>query len=779
MNIQRPKKNRRIGAFQAASFAACLGLAVGQLHSQEVLRYNRDVRPILADKCFSCHGADSAARKAGLRLDQREAAIEMEVLVPGQPAESALLERILSEDVDLQMPPPETKKTVTPEEREILRRWITEGAPYEPHWSFIAPSRSEIPSSDTRGWAKNPIDNFVWERLDSHGLKPAPEADARTLFRRLSLDISGLPPQVEQVDAFLKDYGEQPEPALDQWIDRLMATQAWGEHRARYWLDAARYGDTHGLHFDNYREMWPYRDWVIRAFNANQPFDQFTREQLAGDLLPDPTTDQLVATGFQRCNITTNEGGTIDEENLALYATDRVQTFGWVYLGLTTNCAQCHDHKFDPFTMKDYYSLAAFFRNTTQQAKDGNVKDGRGPSLVVPVGTDRKRWEALPLEIKQAKTKREQRKKDARQEFTGWLAATSPETLSGEIPRDGLVLHALLNEGEGTAVTAQTPENASFQASGPLDWQAEGQVGAYARFQPGATFDLGGYGDFEKDQSFSYGGWVRPNASIGGAGIIARMDEQANFRGFDLWQQGLSLAVHLVDSWPGNAIKVSTPQPVLKAGQWQHVLATYDGSGKPAGIKIYVNGKPAKLRTDTNNLKADASIRTETPLRLGQRSQGAVFQDGGLQDVRIYERALSADEVLILAETAAARALLEIPADARTDDQNNSLYQYYLSSADPQFPELDRVVATLEQEKQAIQGRSPVTHIQREKQGTPAMANILMRGEYDQPGDSVPAAPPGFLHDLPAGASADRLGLADWLIDPANPLTARVTVNRF
>ena len=289
--------------FLTSTVFLSLGVLSGQLWAEDNLRYNRDIRPILADKCFSCHGADSAARKAGLRLDQREAAIEMEAITPGQPDNSALWERILTDDPDLQMPPPETKKSVTSEEKRILRQWLAQGAEYEPHWSFIQPTRPDLPESDDQGWAKNPIDQFVWASLKSRGLQPAAEADPRTLFRRLSLDVTGLPPQIDDVESFVKDYQDQPEQALNQWIDRLMSRSTWGEHRARYWLDAARYGDTHGLHFDNYREMWPYRDWVIRAFNANQPFDQFTREQLAGDLLPDPTTDQLVATGFQRCNI--------------------------------------------------------------------------------------------------------------------------------------------------------------------------------------------------------------------------------------------------------------------------------------------------------------------------------------------------------------------------------------------------------------------------------------------------------------------------------------------
>ncbi len=380
----------------AVGLILCLGVPAT---AAEKLEYNRDVRPILADHCFACHGADSAARKADLRIDKRDAAIDMGAIVPGEPDDSELISRILSDDADLVMPPLETKKGLTEEQKAILTRWIVEGAEYQPHWSFIAPQKSEPPAVKHESWAKNEIDRFVLAKLEANELSPAAEADARTLFRRLHLDITGLPPSPADATRFATDFAQNSDAALSDWIDRLMATPAWGEHRARYWLDAARYADTHGLHFDNYREMWPYRDWVIRAFNSNQPFDQFIVEQIAGDLLENPSEDQLIATGFQRCNITTNEGGTIDEENLANYAVDRVQTFGWVFLGLTTNCSQCHDHKFDAFTMKDYYSLAAFFRNTTQGPKDGNVKDGRGPVLVLPAEADRDRWNALPDEI--------------------------------------------------------------------------------------------------------------------------------------------------------------------------------------------------------------------------------------------------------------------------------------------------------------------------------------------------------------------------------------------
>ena len=420
-------------------------------YAQDKISYQKHIKPILAENCFACHGADAEARQAGLRLDVRQDAIDAGAIEPNEPDFSSLVERIFETDEEFVMPPPQTNKRLSDEDKELLKRWVAEGAEYQKHWSLIAPARAELPEVKNKEWVRNPIDQFVLARLEKEGLTPAAAADPRTLFRRLNLDILGLPPKTDEIEQFVADYQKDSEAAMSSWIDKLMERPGWGEHRGRYWLDAARYADTHGMHYDNYREMYPYRDWVIRAFNANQPFDQFTIEQLAGDLLENPTTSQLVATGFQRCNMTTNEGGTIDEENLAIYAADRVQTFGWVYLGMTTNCAQCHDHKFDPISMKDYYSLAAFFRNTTQKPKDGNRKDGLGPVIRVPTKEDRARWDELPIEIAEASKQRKQLRVAAKPSFEKWLANVEPETI-GSMPTDGLLLHLPLNEGTGSEV---------------------------------------------------------------------------------------------------------------------------------------------------------------------------------------------------------------------------------------------------------------------------------------------------------------------------------------
>ena len=348
----------------------------GRRAAQTELNYNLDIRPILADNCYACHGPDEKARQAELRLDTKAGAFSepsgYPIIVPGNPDESELYRRITADDDNYRMPPADFNKTLTPTQVEMLAQWIRDGATWEEHWAFTTPTRPTPPTVKNGDWVRNPVDAFILARLEAEGLTPAQEADKRTLIRRLSFDLTGLPPTREEVHQFLAD--DSPD-AYEKLIDAFMAKPEYGEHVARFWLDAARYGDTHGLHLDNYREMWPYRDWVIDAFNANMPFDRFTIEQLAGDLLPEPTLEQRIATGFNRCHVTTSEGGSIDEEYYVRYAVDRANTTGTVWMGLTVGCAQCHDHKYDAITQKEFYQLYAYFNNITEKAMDGNRKD--------------------------------------------------------------------------------------------------------------------------------------------------------------------------------------------------------------------------------------------------------------------------------------------------------------------------------------------------------------------------------------------------------------------
>ncbi len=752
-------------------------LASASFAAEETIQFNRDIRPILADSCFHCHGPDPAARKASLRLDTeagffaprmtKDGKEEPPTIIKGDTAKSGLFQRITSQDEEEMMPPPKEHKKLKPEQVAVIKRWIEQGASWQPHWSLVAPRKAALPEIADNNWSKNPIDRFIRAKLDAAKLSPAEDAEAFTLIRRITLDLTGLPPSPEQLTKYLpKNGGKLSETQIAKLVDELMATTAYGEHRARYWLDAARYSDTHGLHFDAYREMWPYRDWVIKAFNRNQAFDQFTVEQLAGDLLPSPTEEQLVATGLQRCNITTNEGGTIIEENLANYASDRVQTMGWVFLGLTTNCAQCHDHKFDPITQKDYYSMAAFFRNTTQGGLDGNVKDGKGPVLIMPNDADRPRWKALTAELATAKTQIAEARTAAKPQFESWITQAKPADLAADIPSKDLVAHLALNEGKGTP--AGTTVNGE-----PIAWKTDGKLGPAPVLRKGSNLVIGDTGDFETKKPFSVGAWVRVEKAEGSGAIVARMDDAKGAMGWDLYQVGKNYGAYIISKFPDDAIKVTTAKPSVRPGVWQHVFMTYDGSGKAAGIRIFIDGVNTPLKVEIDKLQT--SVKAATPTRIGQRSRSDIFT-GNIQDVLLYGRQLNPNEVATIAKVGPMQRLLAAPK--LNDKQKEMVFEYYLTSRNDGFKKSSNSLAKLEGEQTTIKNRSPMTHIQEEKMDSKPMANILIRGAYDKPGAQVEAEIPAALGKLPSDAPRNRLGLAKWIVGETNTLTARVTVNR-
>lgn len=747
-----------------ASFAAAASAA-------DKLEYNRDIRPILAENCFACHGPDSAARKGELRLDKREMAMESTAIIPGDPEKSGLVSRINSTNPDERMPPPESKKELTAAQKETLRRWIAEGAEYQPHWSFIAPKRPQLPAVKNAAWVKNPIDAFVLAKLEAMGLSPAPEADKRTLARRLSLDITGLPPAAELVEKFVNDKDEK---AYEKLIDELMQSKQWGEHRGRYWLDVARYADTNGIHFDNFRENWAYREWLIGAFNRNLPFDQFTVEQLAGDLLPNRTLDQQIASGFNRCNITTSEGGSIPEEYLVFYTRDRTETTSQVWLGLTTGCAVCHDHKFDPLKQKEFYELSAFFNNTTQPAMDGNIKD-TPPVLPVPMAADRPRLEAIDKELADARSATEARKGAAKGDYDAWLASANVESLVKSLPTKDLYLSAPLAEGDGKTTKLQVEgQEQAVPLTDSAKWQ-DGASGGKALQTQGTALELAAAGDFEKEQPFSCSAWIKvlPNDSQGA--ICARMDNTKDYRGWDFWVQARRVGTHIISAWPGDGLKVVATEQV-PANTWTHVTVTYDGSAKASGVKVYYNGQPQKTNVEADKLQN--SIRTTVPFKLGQRDTSEPLSGLTIQDLRIYKQSLAPAEIESLAKVSRFAGILTKAADQRTDAEKSELYQWWLGTFDKAFQDLAVKSSSLEKEQAAIKARGTVAHVMQEKTDEPT-AFVLFRGEYDKRRDPVKAGTPGFLPPMPGDLAKNRLGLAKWLLQEDHPLTARVTVNRF
>jgi len=771
---------RNAAMFVVKSFGSIAFLFAGMtslplLGASATIEYNRDVRPILSENCFPCHGTDSAARKASLRLDNsQDATAKREEAAPaivvGKPDESEAIRRIFDTGDDL-MPPEKSHKTLTPAQKDLLKRWVAQGAAYQPHWAFIAPQRPALPKVKNQKWVNNPVDQFILARLEQEKLKPAPEADRRTLARRVSLDLTGLPPKAEEVEAFVNDKSPN---AYEKLVDQYLASPRWGEHRGRYWLDAARYGDTHGIHIDNFREMWIYRDWVINAFNTNMPFDQFTIEQLAGDLLPKPTLEQKIASGFNRCNITTSEGGAIDEEYLVLYTRDRTETASQVWLGLTAGCAVCHDHKYDPLSQKEFYQLSAFFNNTTQKAMDGNVKD-TPPIMVVAKSEDRARWEQLYAETNSATKRVSERKQAARADFATWREKPDFKKLETQRPQDAPTFHAGLSDGGDHITFKVGGQEQSSDTFTNLAWQ-DGAIAAKG-------FTLGGesplaledVGDYSRDEAFSYAAWVRVGENKSGS-IFARMeDKDAKYRGWDLWLQDNKPAAHLVHEWPDETIKVIGKQALPKE-RWAHVCVTYDGSSKAAGLKIYVNGELQELTVEKDKLTK--TIRSKAKLRLGQRETGSKLEKIGLQDVRIYSRELKTNEVLAEALAPRLEWLTSQPEDLQPKEDKDELYGIWLAEFDEPYRNEKAALKKLKDEQKEIAGRGTIAHVMRERDEA-AVAYLLFRGEYDKRRDKMSPGTPEIFPPMAADSPQNRLGLARWLLQPDNPLTARVTVNRF
>ncbi|MBM3787342.1 MAG: DUF1553 domain-containing protein, partial [Acidobacteria bacterium] len=724
--------------------------------------FQREVRPILSNACYHCHGPDKATRMANLRLDVPGPAI-----VAGNVEQSKLWQRINHANAALRMPPEHTHKVISPDQKAVLRRWIEEGGAYKSHWSFATPVRPAVPVVRNTNWVRNPIDNFLLARMESEGLTPAAEADKRTLARRLSFDLTGLPPAPADVESFVQD---STAGAYDKLVDKFMSMPQYGEHRGRYWLDAARYGDTHGIHVDNYREMWSYRDWVINAFNRNQPFDQFTIEQLAGDLLPNPTIEQMVATGFHRCNITTNEGGSIEDEVAAVYAKDRADTTSTVWMGLTVGCATCHDHKFDPITQKEFYQMTAFFRNTTQKPMDGNIHD-TPPVIVVPAERDRNRWLAGQKEERALRASREAHRKARQGVFEKWLADAKykkfKEPFKGLTSRFAVVAPAALPEGV-TRVEGFTPGTEALE------------------FGKGKALEFPGLkADLDSRKPFTIAAWVYLPKAEGDYVIASKTDlvekEDSVLRGWVLDFDFRRPRFQLHGGEKDDFLLIRTGQTIrLKAGAWHHVAVTFDGSRDYKGLTMFVNGKVQY--TESNSNTGYGMVKGVTlagsPLKLGGEHGKRGFEGGRLHDLRIIDRELRDDEVELLSGALALEKALASGA-APAGAAKETLELAYLNRNDKAWQKISTQWLASVAEQRTIARRSPVTHVMNEIKEKDPEAFVLFRGMYDQPRDRVVAGVPSILGGLPTDLPKNRMGLAKWLVAPEHPTMARVTVNRF
>jgi hypothetical protein len=750
------------------------------------LSFNQTIQPILSENCYACHGPDPGARKAGLRLDRSEFAFVAHekygpAIIRGNPDKSPLVQRIESQDPKQRMPPAEARHTLKPGQIALLRRWVKEGAVYEEHWSFIAPKRPVLPPTKDHGWARNPIDQFILSRLEKEGLKPSEGADKQTLIRRVTYDLTGLPPTPDEVGAFLADGSPS---AYEKVVDRLLASPRYGEHRAHYWLDVARYGDTHGLHLDNFRSIWPYRDYVINSFNQNKPFDQFVKEQIAGDLLPKKTLDTLIASAFLRAGISSGEGGTLIEELRVNNKRERAETFGAAFLGLTTGCAVCHDHKFDPITRKDFYQLTAFFNNLTENPSNDDREDWP-PYIRVPKENNRASYEQVLAKRSEQENQTRQRRSRARELVPAWLKDT--QSPAQAVSTKGLQARFRFDEQKGVTFGNSAPAGRTTSATAtesPVIWGEGIWLWPYMRMDISTRLDLPDVGDIERDQPFTVAFWLRPDlhpleskdTKKPDGVILARANAEEGGRGWKLRINKRKLSFALTHQGPQHAAAIETKETVLIQGRWNHIVATYSGSGKAEGMTLYVDAKPAEVKVVKDKL--DGTVRTSSPLTFGRVSPDAdPLRQSAFQDFRFYSRELAADEAARLPFEDYVSEIVQKPLSEWKEDEFKVVSDFYFARRDEVVPSLIVKIAELNQELDGLSKDGSTTLVSEEAPGL-AYADMLTRGVYDARTERVQPGVPHFLPPLPAGAEPDRLGLAEWTVSAANPLTARVTVNR-
>jgi hypothetical protein len=845
-----------LGIFLVSGCHSRLETGIGDQSARQI-DFNQDVQPILASNCFSCHGPDPEMRKAGLRLDLGESAFKKrpghpDAIVPGHPEKSELVKRIESKDPHYLMPqsPLGEAKPMKAADVAVLKEWIKEGAEYRPHWAFSKPIRPPLPAhAPNDGPVKTPIDAFILARLKKEGLRPSPEADKETLIRRVTLDLTGLLPTPAEVRTFVNDTSPQ---AYEHLVDRLLAKPSFGEERARYWLDYARYADTYGLHYDNSRDIWPFRDYLIRSFNSNKPFDQFAMEQIAGDLLPAKNLDPLIASGYVRLGVSSNEGGTIPEELRVNIARERTEAYGAAFMGLTVGCAVCHDHKYDPTTQKDFYSLSAFFNNLAEKP----FNDDRpvwAPVARIPKTQNQNEYDRVWAERSELSQKLRALHLDERTLIERWLA--SSKRLPQPVSAEKLVLRLRLDEGGGDVLHNSAPhaQPASFPISkSKPQWGETTWLWPDFRMEISSHILLGQTGDYEANQAFSSGGWFMlrsaPNYNLDNAtgSLLSKMDATQHNRGWDLVAEKGIINVELVNQGPKDlkvhtnekekkpaakppkevfqfptpadltakdlapnkpkakkepkkeekpkekkpkppkapddttplvAIKVSTEQPLPVDGHWRHIFFTYDGFGKASGVTIYVDGSPVKTKIVVDTL-ARATIRTQAPMQLGWRSPDAnPLRETRYQDVRLYGRALAADEVGRLPFEDYVAEVTARPIDKWNTDELHTVSNFYFANIDQSAKTIAAQIAQLDARLDKLSEGGDLTLVSWEKPSI-AYADVLTRGVYSARTERVEANTPHYLPPLPADEPHDRLALAKWTVSAENPLTARVTVNR-
>ena len=742
----------------------------------EPVDFPRDVLPILSDACFRCHGPDEGAREGhDLRLDTKAGLFrkrsQITVVKPGDPADSELVVRIASLDPEEMMPPPDAQRRLKPAEAALIRRWVEEGAPWSAHWSFLPVADATPPGPPHIA----PIDRFIRARLQGEGLDLSPEADRERLIRRVTLDLTGLPPTPAETEVFASDVAPG---AYERVVDRLLASPRFGERMATDWLDLARFADTHGYQMDRPRAMWAWRDWVIQAFNKNLPFDRFATWQIAGDLLPDATKEQRLATAFNRLHNQNEEGGIVEEEYRQAYIADRVTTFGTAFLGLTLECTRCHDHKFDPLTQRDFYSLGAFFQNIDEAGQisyAGFADSMPVPTMLLTTAAEDSRLTALRQQAAGAEEALAEARRNAQPAFESWLAKKPVAPLSLPVPLARYALDALsdgqIRNGVRGGKPGKAVETPRFVTSprGPVA-ELDGESG----------FTFPEVGHFKRTDPFTLGLWLQaPAQPLPRAVVVhhSRAPVDAGSRGYEILLENGRVAFSLHYLWPGASLKVVTAGALLP-GEWVHVTATYDGSSRAEGAHLYVNGTAARLEVVRDGLYKDITYaKGEPDLAIGFRFRDNGFKGGRVTDFAVFDRELTPLEAAELAGRDTLAAAWTMPPAQLTPTTREALFGYFTTYFDEPTQAAARTLRASREEQNALVMRLPEAMVMQELP-QPKRAFILQRGAYDAPGAEVRADTPAVLPAFPAGAPRNRLGLAQWLTAPANPLFARVTVNR-
>ena len=728
----------------------CVFAAVGISTSSaadEPLSFNHDIRPILSENCFACHGPDEHDRGADLRLDQFDEAVDYGAITPGDPDSSLLVERILTDDPDYVMPPPESGKSLTAEERRRLVDWISQGAAYQAHWSFESvPDSVPVPEAGD-GWPRNPIDHFVAAKLQEKGFSRSGEAGRAAWLRRVRFDLTGLPPTLEELEAFLEDDSDH---AYEKVVDRLLRSPAYGERMAAMWLDVARYADTFGYQNDVAMEVWPWRQWVIEAFNRNLPYDQFITEQIAGDLLPNATVDQQLATAFNRLHRQTNEGGSIPEEFRLTGIADRTTTVGTAFLGLTMECCRCHDHKFDPITQKEFYELSAYFSDVDELGLYSHFTfSAPTPALALYVGDQRQRHEASQAAVVEAEALLADAVRAARE---NWRRRRN-ELIQG-LP--------------------DPPEPVFFA---PLDGEAEGVVGTATVCNGDDEIKCADAPRFGRTSPLSYSIWVNPAEEKPRMVVLhqSRAAEDSGFRGIQLTIDRGRPEFSMIHFWPGDAVRIRAKQPI-PTGEWSHLAVTHDGSGRATGLRLFVNGAMCDVEVIRDGLTRDVRHRSEwgdmdvggVRLALGARFRDVGFRSGKLDDLRVYDRQLSRAEV---------RAIYRgVRGDQEAEVELDDALEHHVLTVDESVAEARRRLQSARDRENDVFSEVRMIMTMRHSEHAPR-THVLHRGEYSNPGEVAAASVPLLAGEF-APAGEDRLSLARWITHDRNPLTARVMVNR-